>query len=151
MTDTVGVYGPFADSDAERAKLLEANGPRIPLTFASASGSEQVLRDCLIDTGASDIVVGPRLVRQLGLMLTDSRSVGVVGGAVQATVHAARLIQTDLGFNEVLEVVCVPTMLAGQPILLGRRFLSFFNVSYEGPSGTFYFYKPKPTGLIDAH
>ncbi len=76
---------------------------------------------------------------------------GVVGGSVEATVYAGELDVPELNFRKTLQMYSPKTMSPLSQILLGRSFLSFFNLMYEGPAGLFHFYPATymPPGPID--
>ena len=92
--------------------------PILPVIF-SREGSYQVFVLCLIDSGASGILLPSELAAQLGISLEDP-SVTVIGvtGSTQGWSHplTATLPEVD-GFSFVAEAVFVP----GLPdALLGR-------------------------------
>lgn len=102
-------------------------------------GDQSIEMTGLIDTGASDICIDYRLALELGLKEIDQRSVGVVGGSVQAKIYLGRLIVPDVGFDRVCPLYALKVRHPTHEVLLGRSFLENYVVTFDGPAGTFTF------------
>lgn len=84
-------------------------------------------------------------------MPVDTASIGVVGGAVEATVYAGELDVPELNFRRTLQMYSPKSISPLSPVLLGRSFLEFFVLTYEGPAGLFHFYPAdyRPAGPVE--
>lgn len=147
------VYGESGEAAGE---LLRIHGPSLPVIIRNPGGPAPgfapfLERDALIDTGASDICISRAIARELQLAPVDSTMMGVVGGSVEATIYAGELEIPELRFRRTLQMYSPKTIAPHSHVLLGRSFLRFFVITYDGPSGIFHFHPAgaAPAGPID--
>lgn len=106
-------------------------GALVWVRLAGPNGFADVL--ALLDTGAEDVLVSQTRIAQLGL-----RPVGVIeedtpAGLVQEPVYHAALQVGDKQIGE-LEVVALGGTSQAD-VILGRRALAHFRVTFDGPAG----------------
>jgi predicted aspartyl protease len=100
---------------------------RIPQTVVRA----------LIDTGATNIVLQPHIVHQLGLPFAANIDNTVVGGAIhQVPGHAADLIFGTTLTNTVTGVLVLSQALSGYDMIVGWDALRFTDWTFNR-NGTF--------------
>ena len=139
------LYGAPGQNADERKKNFVVQGPRLNIILLSPDTPDHVRtpqtmvqREALIDTGATSIVIDRRTSRQLKLPAVDSKSISVVGGKVEAIVCSGIIEVPELGFRKMMPIYAVSGTFSA-PVLLGRSFLSHFQMTYDGPTGTFSF------------
>lgn len=152
MTFGTRIYGSDGHDAHTRRVNLRANGPRLNIIIRSIAKPEKGMplqpgdafspHEALIDTGASDICIAPRTAKLLGLQATNILNVGVVGASIPATVYAAFVEVPELHFCKVMEIYAPDNAAPSAQVLLGRSFLDFFVMNYNGPDGTFIFHSP---------
>jgi predicted aspartyl protease len=109
--------------------------PIAPEQFAEA--------DAIVDTGASCIVIGKRLAQELSLTRTGQTRLLAVGAEHTATEYAATVCVPELDFERFLPVYAPQGVVSAPTILLGRSFLEFFALHYDGQNGMFSFDRPE--------
>lgn len=111
---------------------------------SGSSAGEQVT--FMVDTGARDSFVDIRIAKKLGLRCVGELRVWTLGGGADCPLYAATIIlPMDLEGGG-SEMTTMPFELAGvvgeqtglvRSGLLGRNFLSYFQLAYDGPRGKF--------------
>lgn len=91
----------------------------------------------LIDTGARQSCVDSDLALRLGLPQFDRKQVSSVGGIVMVNFHLAQVHVPSLKFTQSGPFAAVPLLASGfkYEALLGRSFLSYVKLRYDGPLG----------------
>lgn len=145
-SNSVYLFGPDAQSDEERSKILSSVGPQIdvfvsnPLMDATAGMAKKSKSvRALIDTGASLNSISISVARTVGLMKVDERPVSQVSGKVLMPVFHGKV------YVPKLEHSIVGEFYGGQPgsmgmsyqVLLGTPFLKRYIFNYDGPRGYF--------------
>ena|ERR1700733_8644936 len=94
--------------------------------------------NALVDTGAQECCIDSLLASQLGLPIVDRRQISGVHGSHIASVHLAQVFVPSLAFVVYGAFVGVDLAAGGQAhsVLIGRTFLQFFTMVYEGRNGT---------------
>ena len=97
----------------------------------------------LVDTGAYDSCVAKEIALELQLPIVGQRDVFGVSGQFKANVHLAQIHIPDLDFTLYGRFAGVD-LVGGVPYsaLLGRTFLQYFTMVYEGSKGIVTFDKP---------
>ncbi len=91
----------------------------------------------LIDTGASISCIDSGVAMELQLPVINRTSVAGVGGLHQFNVHLAQIRAPELNFTFYGPFTGVDLAASGQQriALIGRDFLSHFQMTYDGQSG----------------
>jgi len=131
---------------ASGADLLVYQGPtvRVDIGFdanwkvgaaAPAPGISGI--DALVDTGSGECCIDDMLATQLNLPRVDRRPVGGIGGKMMANVYLAQIRVPSLDFIVYGRFAGVHLRAGGQihQALIGRTFLRYFNMSYDGLTG----------------
>lgn len=133
-------FGPAGASPPERRDSLRRNGPHMRIILRNPVTAEKFAEvDAIVDTGASCIVIGRRLADELALSRTGQTRLVAVGADHAATEYAAQVCVPELDFDQFLPVYAPQGVLFAPTILLGRSFLEFFTLQYDGPNGMFSF------------
>jgi len=93
----------------------------------------------LVDTGASESCIDGLLAAQLGLPVVDRRPISGVHGAHIVNIHLAQVIVPFLGNFTIYGAFAAVDLASGGQMhraLIGRTFLRFFTMVYEGRTGT---------------
>jgi len=92
----------------------------------------------LIDTGASHCCVDRSIVQSLGLQYAGQADFGGVEGNFTAGRYVAQLRFPQLDTTYQMTVAAMQAMVdgIGRPVLLGRDFLQFYRLLYDGPTGS---------------
>lgn len=93
--------------------------------------------DALVDTGAGECCIDDLLANQLKLPVFDEREVSGVGGKLKAKMYLAQIRVPSLEFIMYGAFAGVHLIAGGQvhQALIGRTFLRYFNMTYEGTTG----------------
>jgi predicted aspartyl protease len=92
----------------------------------------------LVDTGASECCIDSGLAMQLNLPIIDQRPISGVHGSGRVNVHLAQIHAPSLGFT-IYGAFCGVNLVAGGQAhyaLIGRTFLRYFTMVYDGRTGT---------------
>lgn len=91
----------------------------------------------LIDTGARESCIDCELARELKLPVHNRRPVAGVIGALEVDFHLAQIHVSSLRFTLSGSFAGVPLVANGfkQPVVVGRSFLSYVKMRYDGPTG----------------
>jgi hypothetical protein len=94
--------------------------------------------DALVDTGATECCIDSLLATQLQLPVVDKRPVAGIGGQQMADMYLAQVYVPSLNHIVYGLFAGVNLQAGGQrhKALLGRTFLSYFTMVYEGKTGT---------------
>lgn len=92
----------------------------------------------LVDTGAIESCIDSALADQLELPIVDEGIVAGVQGASQVDVYVAQIYVPDLDWTIQGRFHGVHLAEGGQPhsALIGRTFLRYFTMTYEGRTGS---------------
>jgi len=92
----------------------------------------------LVDTGATESCIDALLAAQLNLPIVDQRQVSGIGGQHVVNMHMAQVFAPYLNFWQYGLFAGVNLAAGGQQhrALIGRTFLRFFTMIYEGRNGT---------------
>ena len=92
----------------------------------------------LVDTGALESCIDSDLAMRLNLPVIDRRHIAGVHGAREVNVHLAHIHIPSLVFTLYGAFSAVDLAAGGQQhrALIGRTFLQYFTMVYEGRSGT---------------
>lgn len=136
------------DETPQGQKLLIHYGPTIAVHIgfdpiwkshvnAPPALSSPKLR-ALIDTGARESCVDSELAMKLGLPHFDRRPVSSVSGKVVVDFHVAQVHVPSLRFTQSGPFAAVPLIASGFKFeaLLGRSFLSYVQMTYDGVAGS---------------
>ena len=140
---------PNIDFGFTNAKDLIAFGPTLPVrlgfdpAYSRQSMSPPNLPDttyhALVDTGASDNCIDSAVAISLNLPIVDQARASGVNGSFEVNMHLAQIF---IPLDEIEIVIFQKFMgvhltAGGQPhhVLLGRRFLSNFEMIYNGKTG----------------
>jgi len=93
--------------------------------------------EALIDTGAGESCIDSDLARELALPTFDRQSVSGVSGRIEVDYHLAQVHIPSLRFVLRGRFAGVPLLSSGltHPIVLGRSFLKYVRMIYDGPTG----------------
>lgn len=91
----------------------------------------------LVDTGASQCCIDSLLAAQLNLPVVDRVTVSGVHGAQMVNMHLAQVHVPSLSFTMHGAFAGVHLAAGGQvhQALIGRSFLRYFKMAYDGPTG----------------
>ena len=141
----------FADipGGAQGAQLLTDHGPTLlvdigfdPAWNAAAipprsptPGIQGI--QALVDTGATECCIDSLLAASLNLPIIDRRVVSGVHGPAEVSIHLAQVHVPSLGFTMHGVFAGVHLVAGGQvhQALIGRTFLRYFNMAYDGRVG----------------
>ena len=92
----------------------------------------------LIDTGSSHCCVDHSIVESLALQYAGEAEFGGVEGNFTADRYVAHLRFPQLNTTYQMTVAAMQAMVdgIGRPVLLGRDFLQFYRLLYDGPTGS---------------
>lgn len=92
----------------------------------------------LIDTGSSHCCVNRTIVQSLGLQFAGQADFGGVEGSFKAGRYVAHLRFPQLDTTYQMTVAAMQAMVdgIGRPVLLGRDFLQFYRLLYDGTTGS---------------
>ena len=91
----------------------------------------------LVDTGASESCIDSDLAAHLGLPIVDRMEIGGVHGLGEVNVHLAQIYVPDLAFTIYGQFASVHLAVGGlgHSAIIGRDFLQFYTMTYEGRTG----------------
>jgi predicted aspartyl protease len=89
----------------------------------------------ILDTGADYSAIDRKLAMRLKLPIVGEGAMDSTGGAANTNIHDAIVHVPQLGFTQHGQFHAV-TLTRGRHILLGRKFLQHFTMTYEGRTGT---------------
>ena len=94
--------------------------------------------EALVDTGATECCIDNQLAAHLNLPNVDKRPVSGIHGSQMANVYLAQIYVPALPFTVYGAFSGVDLIAGGlvHKVLMGRTFLSAFNMIYEGTTGT---------------
>jgi predicted aspartyl protease len=95
--------------------------------------------NALVDTGATECCIDALLAAHLNLPAVDRRPVAGIHGSREVTVYMAQVhVQAPLDFTMYGLFAGVDLIAGGQPhhALIGRTFLKYFTMYYDGISGS---------------
>jgi predicted aspartyl protease len=94
--------------------------------------------EALVDTGATISCIDDQLAQDLKLPVIDKRSMGGVGGEHVATIYLAQIFVIALNKTIYGDFAGVHLKAGGQvhQALLGRTFLRYYTMTYDGKTGT---------------
>lgn len=143
-TDAGFVDGPgHSASDA-----LAVYGPTLPVRVGFDPEFEPMLDDppllpdqlwpALVDTGATLSCIDSALAGRLALPIVDREPVAVANGRDFLNVHLAQMYVPALDMTVQGRFHAVHLSAGGQPhaALIGRSFLRYYTMVYEGKTGT---------------
>jgi len=132
---------------ATGAALLVFNGPTIlvDVGFDASFDADSGLIPkpgitsvrALVDTGAAESCIDSMLATQLGLPKVDRRHVSGSSGRHEVDIYLAQMRVPSLGFIEYGFFAGLHLSEGGQGhrALIGRTFLQYFSLTYEGRTG----------------
>lgn len=138
---------PAANSGFANAYELNRNGPTIAVVigidpdYQPGAGRQPRLPPtrfpALVDTGAFESCIDAELAMALNLPVVSSRQVAGVGGPLVTNEYMAQIYLPELNFTILGPFAGVHLAAGGQPhyALLGRTFLRYFNMNYDGRTG----------------
>ena len=93
--------------------------------------------EALVDTGARESCIDSSLAKDLDLPTFDRQNVSGVSGRIEVDYHFAQIHIESLRFVLRGQYAGVPMLSSGltYPIVLGRSFLSYVKMVYDGPTG----------------
>ena len=93
--------------------------------------------EALVDTGARESCIDSDLARELQLPVFDRRNVSGVSGSIEVDYHLAQIHVPSLKFVLRGRFAGVPLLSSGfaQRVVVGRSFLSYVRMAYDGPTG----------------
>jgi predicted aspartyl protease len=116
-------------------------GPDVELTLGNGSGAREALEG-IIDTGASVICVDSRIVKRLGLVVSNRKMVQMADGRIATcSIYTAQLSIPALGFDDFVQVYAIDMDYPSRRVLLGRSFRKDYIVNYDGPQERFEFHE----------
>lgn len=91
----------------------------------------------LVDSGARQSCIDSALASELGLPIFDRRTVSGVNGTLEVDFHLAQVHVPSLKFTLQGAFAGVPLIASGfrHKALLGRSFLSYVTMEYDGRTG----------------
>jgi hypothetical protein len=94
--------------------------------------------EALVDTGASECCVDDWLATQLKLPVVDRRPVSGISGQKEVNMYLAQVHVPALQFTMYGSFAGVNLLAGGQihKALIGRSFLQYFTMTYEGRTGS---------------
>lgn len=129
-------------------RFLVQVGPRLPVKIGldldaiQKSQHDPVLPDqdwwALVDTGAMECCIDSEVAATLGLPVVDRRKISGALGSGEVNVHIAQIAFPSLAFTVSGLFAGVHLIQGGQPFaaLIGRTFLCYFKMTYDGPTGS---------------
>ena len=131
-------------------KLLVHHGPALKvhvgfdagwgssLNAAPLAGAKDLV--ALIDTGARQSCIDADLIAKLGLPQYDRKPISTCNGKVDVDFHLAQVHAPALKFTQMGGFASVPLIASGfeYQVLLGRSFLSYMKMEYDGRTGAAY-------------
>lgn len=95
--------------------------PRIPVVFRNMQNGRELPIFCLIDSGASDILINTEIAQALGIDVEGGkpRMYGGIGGTVTGYEHTIKM--HVMGNKEEFTVICGVLPLPAYDGLLGQR------------------------------
>ncbi len=93
----------------------------------------------LIDTGADDPVIGKQFASSLGLPIIRECEVTGATGKEEATIYLGQIYVPSLEVGMYQEMIALDLQIAQSrdyQALLGRTFLQYFKMEYDGMTGT---------------
>ena len=146
MAECLKVSCGYAGAPQAQAQLIH-HGPAVSvnigfdLAWNPRSNTAPVLgasslRD-IIDTGARQSCIDSELAIKLELPHFDRRPISSVAGIVMVDFHRAQVHAPALRFTQSGPFAAVPLIASGfkYEALLGRSFLSYVKMCYDGPLG----------------
>jgi hypothetical protein len=93
--------------------------------------------EALVDSGARESCIDSTLANELGLPTFDRQYVSGVSGRIEVDYLLAQIHIASLAFVLKGRFAGVPMISSGMthPIVLGRSFLSYMRMNYDGPTG----------------
>ena len=136
-----------ASEEGDPRTLLVRHGPTLKVDIGFDAGYDlkaprtlarlptQV--SALIDTGASVCCIDSGLARELGLPVIDQTELAGVGGLKTFDKHLAQIRSLDLKFTYygAFAGIELASGWSAHRVLIGRDFLSHFQMTYDGPTG----------------
>lgn len=100
----------------------------------------------LIDTGARQSCIDSELAVRLALPHFDRREISTCNGKVKVDFYAAQIHVPALMFTQRGPFAAVPLIASGfrYEVLLGRSFLSYLRMEYDGTTGEVVLAFPSP-------
>ena len=97
----------------------------------------QNLLTALVDNGALESCIDDALAIRLNLPIVSRRTVSGAGGTIDVNEYMAQIYAPELNFTILGSFVGVHLTAGGQRhyALIGRTFLSHFNMNYDGRTG----------------
>ena len=143
---------PLLEPHEHRSQELAEVGSIIDIAIVGrAANAVPVPARGLIDTGSSVVFIDRRLAMQAGLKAVNIQNVHVPGGlTVESTVYVGMLDVPVLGYREQIRFYAAAHRQVSHDVLLGRDFLRKFIVTFNGPEGSFHFFKPPSALRSDA-
>jgi hypothetical protein len=104
--------------------------------------------EALVDTGSYESCIDSGLAMQLNLPIINRQRISGVGGVSEVNMHLAQIHIPLLGFTIYGAFAAVHLIAGGQAhhALIGRTFLKFFRMVYEGDMGTVTLSTPPAAG-----
>lgn len=95
------------------------------------------LHPALVDTGATECCIDTALAVSLGLPVIERGEVAGVSGRMEVDHHLAQIYVPELDFAVGGRFAGVELVAGGLPYraLVGRTFLRYHHLTYDGPSG----------------
>jgi hypothetical protein len=130
-SDLLISFGPTLFADVGFDATWSSTG-----TIAPRPGIVKVR--ALVDTGADECCIDDALAVNLGLPCIDQRPCAGAGGEHELNMYLAQVCVPDLGFTMHGAFAGVHLTAGGQvhQVLIGRTFLRFFRMIYEGKTGS---------------
>jgi len=93
--------------------------------------------EALVDTGADESCIDGLLAAELKLPIIDQRQVIGVTGIKSVNIHLAQIHVPALQFTQLGKFAAVDLAASGlrQKALIGRTFLRYYTLTYEGRTG----------------
>jgi hypothetical protein len=126
-------YGPTIQVDIGFDPLFKANpNASVPTPKPAITGQH-----ALVDSGASECCIDSLLAAQLNLPVVDRRPISGIHGKEEVNIHLAQIYVPSLGHIMYGRFAGVHLAAGGQVhrAILGRTFLKYFRMSYNGATG----------------
>ena len=128
------------------SELLTLNGPTllVDIGFDSSfrpGGSKPIAGisgvQALVDTGATECCIDNLLAASLNLPIVDRKPISGVDGRIIANIYLAQIHVPSLRFTMYGQFAGVDLLAGGQShsALMGRTFLRYLRMAYDGLSG----------------
>lgn len=129
-TDLLVFYGPTIAVDIGFDANYQPAQGGVPVAGMSGIAT-------LVDTGATESCIDSMLATQLNLPIVDKRMTSGAHGSQEVNVHLAQVHIPALKYTIWGQFAAVHLAAGGQPhkALLGRTFLSSFQLTYDGKTG----------------